>query len=91
MTIKEVRVELVMEWKTKVATKEGTIIKIPRKFRGYKLTTKEEVKENEGLKEVWEKMEYVISDSDSDLESTTILYEMDEVIVEIVPIVLLCD
>ncbi|GJV66559.1 reverse transcriptase domain-containing protein [Tanacetum coccineum] len=70
MTIKEVRGELVMEWKTKVATKEGTIIKIPRKFRGYKLTTKEEVEENEGLKEVWEKMEYVISDSDSDLEST---------------------
>ncbi|GKA47236.1 reverse transcriptase domain-containing protein, partial [Tanacetum coccineum] len=34
------------------------------------LTTEEEVEENEGLKEVWEKMEYVISDSDSDLEST---------------------
>ncbi|GJT20528.1 zf-CCHC domain-containing protein [Tanacetum coccineum] len=33
-------------------------------------TTEEEVEENEGLKEVWEQMEYVISDSDSDLEST---------------------
>ncbi|GJX69095.1 hypothetical protein Tco_0304822 [Tanacetum coccineum] len=42
---------------------------VPGKFRGYKLTT-EEVEENEGLKEVWEKIEYVISDSDSDLEST---------------------
>ncbi|GJW02146.1 hypothetical protein Tco_1561002 [Tanacetum coccineum] len=45
--------------------------RFPRKYRGYKLTTEEEVEENEGLKEVWEKMEYVISDSDSDLESTT--------------------
>ncbi|GJW22750.1 hypothetical protein Tco_0033372 [Tanacetum coccineum] len=44
--------------------------KFPGKFRGYTLTTEEEVEENEGLKEVWEKMEYVISDSDSDLEST---------------------
>ncbi|GKD08886.1 hypothetical protein Tco_1188571, partial [Tanacetum coccineum] len=42
----------------------------PRKFHGYKLATEEEVEENEGLKEVWEQMEYVISDSDSDLEST---------------------
>ncbi|GJS87340.1 reverse transcriptase domain-containing protein [Tanacetum coccineum] len=52
MTIKEVKGESVIEWNTK-------------------LTSKEEVEENEGLKEVWEKMEYVISDSDSDLESTT--------------------
>ncbi|GKB11931.1 hypothetical protein Tco_0845854 [Tanacetum coccineum] len=70
MTIKEVKGESVMEWKTKVTTKEGIVIKFPGKFRGYKLTTEEEVEENEGLKEVWEKMEYVISDSDSDLEST---------------------
>ncbi|GJW30588.1 putative reverse transcriptase domain-containing protein [Tanacetum coccineum] len=34
------------------------------------VSNEEEVEENEGLKEVWEKMEYVISDSDSDLEST---------------------
>ncbi|GJV58721.1 putative reverse transcriptase domain-containing protein [Tanacetum coccineum] len=59
-----------MEWKTNVTTKKGVVIQFPRKFRGYKLTSEEEVKENEGLKEVWEKMEYVISDSDSDLEST---------------------
>ncbi|GJZ52145.1 putative reverse transcriptase domain-containing protein [Tanacetum coccineum] len=46
-----------------------TIKEFPGKFRVYKLTSKEEVEENEGLKEVWEKMEYMISDSDSDLES----------------------
>nr|GEV53411.1 hypothetical protein [Tanacetum cinerariifolium] len=71
MTIKEVRGELVMESKTKVITKEGTVIKLPGKFRGYKLATKEEVEDNEGLKEVWKQMEFLISDSDSDLESTT--------------------
>ncbi|GJX99985.1 hypothetical protein Tco_0357004, partial [Tanacetum coccineum] len=70
MTIKEVRGELVMQWKTKVTTKEGIVIKFPGKFRGYKLAAEEEVEENEGLKEVWEQMEYVISDSNSDLEST---------------------
>ncbi|GJQ89516.1 putative reverse transcriptase domain-containing protein [Tanacetum coccineum] len=32
MTIKKVRGESVMEWKTKVTTKEGTVIKIPGKF-----------------------------------------------------------
>ncbi|GJW57485.1 putative reverse transcriptase domain-containing protein [Tanacetum coccineum] len=69
MIMKKVRGESVMKWKTKVTTKEGTIIKFPGKFHGIKLATKEEVKENEELKEVWEKMEYVISDSDSDLES----------------------
>ncbi|GJV51970.1 hypothetical protein Tco_1447711 [Tanacetum coccineum] len=52
MTIKEVRGESVMEWKTKVTTKEGTVIKFPGKFHGYKLATEEEVEENEGLKEV---------------------------------------
>ncbi|GJW15561.1 putative reverse transcriptase domain-containing protein [Tanacetum coccineum] len=52
MPIKEVRGESFMEWKTKVTTKEGIVIKFPRKFHGYKLATKEEVEENEGLKEV---------------------------------------
>ncbi|GJX19134.1 putative nucleotidyltransferase, ribonuclease H [Tanacetum coccineum] len=47
-----------------------TIKEFPGKFRGYKLATEEEVEENEGLKEVWEQMEYVISESDWDLEST---------------------
>ncbi|GKF07085.1 hypothetical protein Tco_0041309, partial [Tanacetum coccineum] len=70
MAIKDVRGESVMEWKTKVTTKEGTVIKFPGKFCGYKLATEEEVEENEGLKEVWEQMEYVISESDWDLEST---------------------
>ncbi|GJR45915.1 hypothetical protein Tco_1314018 [Tanacetum coccineum] len=50
MTIKEVRGESVMEWKTKVTTKEGIVIQFPGKFRGYKLAM-EEVEENEGLKE----------------------------------------
>ncbi|GJZ23683.1 hypothetical protein Tco_0561142 [Tanacetum coccineum] len=62
--------EPVMEWKTKVTTKDDIVIKFPGKFHGYKLATEEEVEENEGLKEVWEQMEYVISDSDLDLEST---------------------
>ncbi|GKA95121.1 putative reverse transcriptase domain-containing protein [Tanacetum coccineum] len=69
ITIKEVKGESIMEWKTKVTTKDGIVIKFPRHFRGYKLATEEEVEENEGLKEVWEQMEYVISDNDSDLES----------------------
>ncbi|GJX91864.1 reverse transcriptase domain-containing protein, partial [Tanacetum coccineum] len=56
MTIKEVKGESVMEWKTKVTTKDGIVIKFPRKFRGYKLEMGEEVEENEGLKEVWENM-----------------------------------
>ncbi|GJU43946.1 hypothetical protein Tco_1201212 [Tanacetum coccineum] len=68
--MKKVRRESVMEWKTKVTTKEGTVIKFLGKFRVIKLATEEEAKENEELKEVWEKMEYVISDSDSDLESS---------------------
>ncbi|GKD96947.1 hypothetical protein Tco_1380844 [Tanacetum coccineum] len=70
MTIKEVRGESVMEWKIKVTTKDGIVIKFPRKFHGYKLAMEEEVEENKGLKEFWEQMEYVISDSASDLEST---------------------
>ncbi|GJT60044.1 putative reverse transcriptase domain-containing protein [Tanacetum coccineum] len=83
MTIKEVRGESVMEWKTKVTTKEGIVIKFPGKFPGYKLATKEEVEENEGLKEVWEQMEYVISDSDSDLESTAMTTNSEQCMEEI--------
>nr|GEZ34195.1 putative reverse transcriptase domain-containing protein [Tanacetum cinerariifolium] len=70
ITIKEVRGESIMEWKIKVTTKEGIVIKFLGKFHGCMLATEEEVKENEGLKEVCEQMEYVISESDSDLEST---------------------
>ncbi|GKG56841.1 hypothetical protein Tco_0582192, partial [Tanacetum coccineum] len=51
MTIKEVKRESVMEWKTNVTTKDGIVIKFLGKFHGYKLTTKEEVEENEGLKD----------------------------------------
>ncbi|GJS53416.1 hypothetical protein Tco_0626778 [Tanacetum coccineum] len=49
-----------------------TIKQFLGKFRRYESASEEEVEENEGLKEVWEKIEYVISDSDSDLESTAI-------------------
>nr|GEU64421.1 hypothetical protein [Tanacetum cinerariifolium] len=52
MIVKEVRGESVMKWNTKVTTKEGIVIKLPGRFRGYKLATEEEVEENEGLKEV---------------------------------------
>ncbi|GJY20770.1 reverse transcriptase domain-containing protein [Tanacetum coccineum] len=41
-----------MEWKTKVTTNDGIVIKFPGKFRGYKLAMEEEVEENEGLKEL---------------------------------------
>ncbi|GJR34603.1 putative reverse transcriptase domain-containing protein [Tanacetum coccineum] len=54
MTIKEVRGDSIMKWKKKVTTKEGIVIKFPGKFRGYKLATKEEVEENEGLKEYYD-------------------------------------
>ncbi|GJS12480.1 hypothetical protein Tco_0406952 [Tanacetum coccineum] len=74
MTIKEVKGESVMEWKKKVTTKDGIVFKFPRKFHGYKLATEEEMEENEGFKEVWEQMEYVISDNDSNIESTTSSY-----------------
>nr|GFA49997.1 hypothetical protein [Tanacetum cinerariifolium] len=49
-----------MEWKTKVTTKEVIVIKLPRKFHGYKLATAKEIEENEGLKEVWEQMENMV-------------------------------
>ncbi|GJV44704.1 hypothetical protein Tco_1429240 [Tanacetum coccineum] len=52
MTIKEVRGESVMEWKTKVTAKEGTFIKIPGKFCGYKLSTEEEEMEIVGTMDV---------------------------------------
>nr|GEV07572.1 hypothetical protein [Tanacetum cinerariifolium] len=61
MTIKEVRGDSVMEWKTKVTTKEGIVIQFPGEFCGYKLATEEEVEENEGLKEVWEQMKYIVT------------------------------
>ncbi|GKA03197.1 putative reverse transcriptase domain-containing protein [Tanacetum coccineum] len=52
MTIKDVKGESVMEWKTKVTTKDGIVTKFLGKFHGYKLATEEKVEENEGLKEV---------------------------------------
>ncbi|GKC17418.1 hypothetical protein Tco_1014200 [Tanacetum coccineum] len=41
MTIKEVKGESVMEWKTKVTTKEGIVILFPGKFCGYESAFKE--------------------------------------------------
>nr|GEW73422.1 hypothetical protein [Tanacetum cinerariifolium] len=70
MKIKEVKQESVMEWKTKVTTKDGIVIKLPRKFCRCKLTEEEEVVENGELKKAWEQMKFVISDSNSNLEST---------------------
>ncbi|GKC69393.1 hypothetical protein Tco_1115276, partial [Tanacetum coccineum] len=52
MIMKKVRGESVMKWKTKVTTKEGTVIKFLGNFRRIKLETEAEVKENEELKEV---------------------------------------
>nr|GEW00115.1 putative reverse transcriptase domain-containing protein [Tanacetum cinerariifolium] len=52
MSINEVKGELVMEWKSKVTTKNGIVIKLLGKFHGYNLATKEEVEENEWLKEI---------------------------------------
>ncbi|GKC50040.1 putative reverse transcriptase domain-containing protein, partial [Tanacetum coccineum] len=77
MTIKEVKGESIMEWKTKVTTKEGVVIQFPRKFCGYNLTMEEEVEENEG------NCYFRILDID------LVFYEMDGVMVEIVPYVLL--
>nr|GEX57775.1 reverse transcriptase domain-containing protein [Tanacetum cinerariifolium] len=73
MTIKEVRGESFMEWKTKVTTKEGIVIQFPRKFHGYKLATEEEMEENEGF---------------GVLDIDLVFYEMDGVIFEIVLYVL---
>ncbi|GJY74881.1 hypothetical protein Tco_0479312 [Tanacetum coccineum] len=70
LTVKVVDREATMKLETKVITKDGTVSEFPGKFPGYTPSTEEEMEENEGLKEVWEQMEYVISDSDSDLEST---------------------
>ncbi|GJW54632.1 putative reverse transcriptase domain-containing protein [Tanacetum coccineum] len=49
MIMKKIKGESVMEWKIKVTTKEGTVIKFPGKFRRIKLETEEEVKENEEI------------------------------------------
>ncbi|GKC06388.1 hypothetical protein Tco_0997998 [Tanacetum coccineum] len=65
LTQKQVGGKWILVREMTMISKDGEI----SKFSGYH-SSEEEVEENEGLKEVWEKMEYVISDSDSDLEST---------------------
>ncbi|GJV75560.1 retrovirus-related pol polyprotein from transposon TNT 1-94, partial [Tanacetum coccineum] len=71
-----------MKLETKVITKDGTISEFPGKFPGYTPSTEEEVEENEGLKEVWEQMEYVISDSDSDLDQVLDVFKKFHALVE---------
>ncbi|GJT23941.1 putative reverse transcriptase domain-containing protein [Tanacetum coccineum] len=60
--------EVVLKIKTTVTAKDGTITKFPGKFPEYKPTKGEE--EILKLRLVLEKVNYDISDSDSDLEST---------------------
>nr|GEZ15443.1 reverse transcriptase domain-containing protein [Tanacetum cinerariifolium] len=50
-----------MKWKTNVTTKEGIVIKLPGKFRRYKLATEEEVEENEGLKELQNILPWIVT------------------------------
>ncbi|GJV96548.1 hypothetical protein Tco_1548125 [Tanacetum coccineum] len=68
LTIKLVKGEEVLKIETTVTAKDGTITKFPGKFPEYKPTKGEE--EILKLRSVWEKVNYDISDSDSDLEST---------------------
>ncbi|GKC62541.1 hypothetical protein Tco_1095139 [Tanacetum coccineum] len=68
LTIKLVKGEDVLKIKTTVTAKDGTITKFPGKFSEYKLTKGEE--EILKLRSIWEKVNYDISDSDLDLEST---------------------
>ncbi|GJR20543.1 putative reverse transcriptase domain-containing protein [Tanacetum coccineum] len=69
LTIKLVKGEEVLKIETTVTVKDGTITKFPRKFPEYKPTKEEE--EIFKLKAISENVIYDISDSDSDLESTT--------------------
>ncbi|GJW73095.1 hypothetical protein Tco_0132465, partial [Tanacetum coccineum] len=68
LTIKLVKGEGVLKIETTVTAKDGTITKFLGKFPGYKPTKGEE--EILQLRSVWDKVNYDISDSDSDLEST---------------------
>ncbi|GJY41958.1 putative reverse transcriptase domain-containing protein [Tanacetum coccineum] len=68
LTIKLVKGEEVLKIETIVTAKDGIISKFPRKFPGYKPTKGEE--EILKLRPVCKKVNYDISDSDSDLEST---------------------
>ncbi|GKC99019.1 hypothetical protein Tco_1169294 [Tanacetum coccineum] len=68
LTIKLVKGEEVLKIETTVTAKDGTITKFRGKFLEYKPTKGEE--EILKLRSVWEKVNYDISNSDSDLEST---------------------
>nr|GEX11914.1 reverse transcriptase domain-containing protein [Tanacetum cinerariifolium] len=66
-----------------MTTKEGIVIQFHGKFCGYKLAMEEDVEENKGLKEVWEKMEYVISNNDSDLEYTAVAEYYSQIVTQV--------
>ncbi|GKE70804.1 hypothetical protein Tco_1528876 [Tanacetum coccineum] len=68
LTIKLVKGEEVLKIETIVTAKDVIISKFPGKFPGYKPTKGEE--EILKLRPVCKKVNYDISDSDSDLEST---------------------
>ncbi|GKC05723.1 hypothetical protein Tco_0997333 [Tanacetum coccineum] len=78
LTMKEVDGETIMKLETKMIAKDGTVSKFPRKFPGYTPSKEEEEDpEKKGSKEApkkgpnYEFLSYAVSDSDSDLESTT--------------------
>ncbi|GJZ63165.1 hypothetical protein Tco_0619586 [Tanacetum coccineum] len=68
LTIKLVKRRIGIKDGTTVTAKDGTVTNFLRKFPEYKPTKGEE--EILKLRSVWEKVNYDISDSDSDLEST---------------------
>nr|GEV42032.1 hypothetical protein [Tanacetum cinerariifolium] len=78
LTMKEVDGEMIMKLETKMIAKDGTISKFPGKFPGYTPSKEEEEEpEKKGSKEApekgpnYESLSYAVSNSDSDLESTT--------------------
>ncbi|GJT95315.1 putative reverse transcriptase domain-containing protein [Tanacetum coccineum] len=79
MNMKEVNGETIMKLETKMIAKDGTVSKFPRKFLRYTPSKEEEEEEpkKKGSKEAprkgpnYEFLSYAVSDSDSDLESTT--------------------
>ncbi|GJR38222.1 hypothetical protein Tco_1213906 [Tanacetum coccineum] len=77
LNMKEVDGETIMKLETKMIAKDDTVSKFPGKFLGYTPSKEEEEEpEKKGSKEApengpnYEFLSYVVSDSDSDLEST---------------------
>ncbi|GKD64789.1 reverse transcriptase domain-containing protein, partial [Tanacetum coccineum] len=57
-----------MKYETKITANDGTVTKLPGKFPRYPLSNEEEEEPNKGPN--YELLSYLVSDSDSDLEST---------------------